>query len=61
MPNFTAYATRQAVSSARLHPTAERVNNVRRHLLTLGPDAPAALHLQILETDAALETANKAA
>ncbi|WP_127355032.1 hypothetical protein [Actinacidiphila soli] len=45
LPNFTAYVAREAVTFALLNPTAERVGDVRRHLMGLEPDAPATLHL----------------
>ncbi|TJZ93164.1 hypothetical protein [Actinacidiphila oryziradicis] len=61
MRNFTAYAAREAVTFALLHPTPEDVADIRRHLMALGPDAPAARHLDIVEADAALEDANEAA
>jgi hypothetical protein len=61
MPNFTAYAAREAVTFALLNPTADRIEDVRRHVRALSPDAPPALHLDILEAAAALDDANEAA
>jgi hypothetical protein len=46
---------------ALLNPTAERVEDLRRRLMALGPDAPAPLHLDIVEADADLEAASEAA
>jgi hypothetical protein len=54
-------APRQAVSFTLLDPTAERFNDVHRHLRILGPDAPAAPHLDILEAGRSLATVSSMA
>ncbi len=36
MPNFTAFTARETVTFALLNPTAERVGDVRRHLIRAG-------------------------
>jgi hypothetical protein len=39
--NFAPYAAREAVSFALLNPTAERVNDLRRHLMAASRNAAA--------------------
>jgi hypothetical protein len=57
MPNFAAFAAHRAADEAALRMRPEDLTELARHLRALGPTAPPALHLAIVDAMADIEDA----